>query len=468
MGDSDYGQRFLPKDSLEELRANFQEGRKVRVAGRVMTRREMGKSTFCDLKDESGRMQLYAKKDVLGEEGYKVFRDLSLGDIIGVEGELFNSKTGEHTIKIEKFERLSRIVRTMPEKWHGLKDVETRYRQRYVDLISNDEVRATFKARSRIIREIRAHLERQGFMEVETPMMQPIAGGARAKPFVTHHHALHADLFLRVAPELYLKRLLVGGFEKVYEINRNFRNEGLSIRHNPEFTMLELYQAYADYTDMMSITETMVHHLVTMLYGKDEIPYGERTLNFKTPWKRVSFYGALQEATGMDLRKVDVREAAKKLHVEVPSDMEEIDVLNEIFGEKVEKDLWEPTFVVDYPTVMTPLAKAKAEDPGLVYRFELFIAKMEIANAFSELNDPAVQRQRLMEQKEIIGENKEVDEDFLTALEYAMPPAGGLGIGFDRLVMLLTNQNSIRDVILFPQLRPEKKTAENARVGEES
>lgn len=460
MGTSDYGQRFLPKDSLADIRADFQEGRKVRVAGRVMTRREMGKSTFCDLKDESGRMQLYAKKDILGEEGYKTFRDLSLGDIIGLEGELFTSKMGEQTIKIEKFERLSKIVHTLPEKWHGLKDVEIRYRQRYVDLIANDEVRATFKSRSRIIREIRAYLDGMGFMEVETPMMQAIAGGARAKPFVTHHHALHADLFLRVAPELYLKRLLVGGFEKVYEINRNFRNEGISIRHNPEFTMLELYQAYADYTDMMDITEAVIHHLAVMLYGKEEVPYGERTLSFKRPWKRISFYGALEEATGMDFRKCDVREAAKKLHVEFSKEMEDIDVLNEIFGEKVEKDLWEPTFVVDYPTVMTPLAKAKTEDPELVYRFELFVAKMEIANAFSELNDPVIQRQRLTEQKELIGEHKEVDEDFLTALEYAMPPAGGLGIGIDRLVMLLTNQNSIRDVILFPQLKPKKKTEE--------
>ncbi|MBU9889425.1 MAG: lysine--tRNA ligase [Candidatus Omnitrophica bacterium] len=432
-----------------------------------MTRREMGKSTFCDLKDGSGRMQIYAKKDILGDDGYKAFRELSLGDIVGLEGELFTSKTGEQTIKVEKFERLSKIVRTLPEKWHGLKDVETRYRQRYVDLIANDEVRATFRTRSRIIREIRAFLDGQGFMEVETPMMQAIAGGARAKPFVTHHHALHADLFLRVAPELYLKRLLVGGFEKVYEINRNFRNEGISIRHNPEFTMLELYQAYADYTDMMEITEAVIHHLVVMLYGKEEIPYGDKTLNFKRPWKRVSFYGALQEATGMDLRTCDVRDAATKLHVEFSKDMEDIDVLNEIFGEKVEKDLWEPTFVVDYPTVMTPLAKAKAEDPALVYRFELFIAKMEVANAFSELNDPEVQRQRLTEQKEIIGEHKEIDEDFLTALEYAMPPAGGLGIGIDRLVMLLTNQGSIRDVILFPQLRPEKKAAPSAAAGEE-
>jgi lysyl-tRNA synthetase class 2 len=458
---SDYGHRFLPKDSLGEILASFQEGRKVRVAGRLMTRRDMGKSAFADLKDEEGRMQIYAKKDLLGEESYEFFKSLSLGDIVGVEGELFKSKTGEPTIKVEKFERLSKIVRTLPEKWHGLKDVETRYRHRYVDLIANDEVRVTFKARSRIVREIRAFLDQKGFMEVETPMMQPLAGGARAKPFVTHHHTLHADLFLRVAPELYLKRLLVGGFEKVYEINRNFRNEGISVRHNPEFTMLELYQAYADYEDMMAITEEMVHHLAVMLYGKDEIAWGDRTLHFKTPWKRVSFYGALQEATGIDFRKTSAREAAKKFHIEVTKDMEDIDILNEIFGEKVEKDLWDPTFVVDYPTIMTPLAKAKAEDPELVYRFELFVAKMEIANAFSELNDPAVQRERLTAQKELIGEHKEIDEDFLMALEYGMPPAGGLGIGIDRLVMLLTNQASIRDVILFPQLKPEKKAGEN-------
>jgi len=459
---SDYGQRFLPKDSLSEILANFQEGRRVRVAGRLMTRRDMGKSAFADLKDEGARMQIYAKRDILGEESYKFFTGLSLGDILGLEGELFKSKTGEPTIKVVKFERLSKIVRTLPEKWHGLKDVETRYRHRYVDLISNDEVRATFKARSRIIREIRAFLDKKDFMEVETPMMQPLAGGARAKPFVTHHHTLHTDLYLRVAPELYLKRLLVGGFEKVYEINRNFRNEGISVRHNPEFTMMELYQAYADYEDMMNITEELTHHLVTMLYGKDEIPYGDKTLNFKRPWKRVSFYGALEAATGMDFRKVNVREAAKKLRVEIADNMDDIDILNEIFGEKVEKDFWDPVFVIDYPTVMTPLAKAKNEDPGLVYRFELFVAKMEIANAFSELNDPTIQRQRLMEQKELIGESKEVDEDFLMALEYGMPPAGGLGIGIDRLVMLLTGQASIRDVILFPQLKPEKKTIEQA------
>ncbi|HTL46754.1 MAG TPA: lysine--tRNA ligase [Verrucomicrobiae bacterium] len=457
---SKYGTRFLPKEDIAAIRARFEAGVKVRTAGRLMAKRIMGKSVFFDLKDEEARIQLYVKKDVVGDAAFDFITTLSLGDIAGVDGELFLSKTGEQTIRVDKLELLSKIVRTLPEKWHGLKDVETRYRHRYVDLIVNDDVRQTFKARSRIIRDIRSFLDGRGFMEVETPMMQPIPGGARAKPFITHHNTLKLDLYLRVAPELYLKRLLVGGFEKVYEINRNFRNEGISVRHNPEFTMLELYQAWADYNDMMAITEELISGLVFALHGKYEIPYGERTINFKTPWKRVSFYDALREKTGIDFRKANVRDAANKLHVKFGDDFEDIDVLNEIFGEKVEEDLWDPTFVIDYPTVMTPLAKAKAEDPELVYRFELFIAKMELANAFSELNDPGIQRERLEEQKKMIGEHKEVDEDFLMALEYAMPPAGGLGIGIDRLVMLLTGQASIRDVILFPQLKPEAKKKE--------
>ena len=452
-----YGGRFLPVEPLASFLEPFEVGREVRVAGRLMARRIMGKSAFCDLKDESSRIQIYAKLDELGEQNYAEFTSLSLGDILGVEGSLFLSKTGEKSVKIERFKRLSRIVRTLPEKWHGLKDIETRYRHRYIDLIVNDEVRAVFKKRGRILREIRKFLEERGFMEVETPMMQPIPGGARARPFMTHHNSLHLDLYLRVAPELYLKRLLVGGFEKIYEVNRNFRNEGISVRHNPEFTMLELYQAYADYTDMMSLTEDLISSLVRSLYGKEEIPYGDKMLNFKTPWKRISFYGALHEKTGMDFRRANLRDAAKKFHIEVTHETADVDILNEIFGRHVEGDLWNPTFVVDYPTVMTPLAKAKEGDADLAYRFELFIAKMEIANAFSELNDAAIQRERLTAQKEIIGEHKMLDEDFLMALEYGMPPAGGLGIGIDRLVMVLTNQSSIRDVILFPQLKPEKE-----------
>jgi len=439
---------------------HFEEGRKVCAAGRLMARRIMGKSTFCDLKDESGRIQIYGKSDALGEDQYNLFKDLHIGDIIGVEGSLFLSKTGEKTVRLDKFTLLSRIVRTLPEKWHGLKDVETRYRHRYIDLIVNDEVRKTFKTRSSVIRRIRAFLDDKNFMEVETPMMQPIPGGARAKPFVTHHNTLHTNLYLRVAPELYLKRLLVGGFERVYEINRNFRNEGISVRHNPEFTMLELYQAYADYHDMMDLTEELVSGLVREIHGTDEIPYGDKTLNFTRPWKRISFYDSLKEKTGIDFKTADLKDSARKLGIKIDftdADVTDADILNEIFGRYVEEDLWDPTFVIDYPTMMTPLAKAKEDDPSVVYRFELFAAKMELANAFSELNDPAVQRERLTSQKEIIGEAKVIDEDFLLALEYGMPPAGGLGIGIDRLVMLLTNHHSIREVILFPQLRPEKQ-----------
>ncbi len=451
-----YGARFLPVEPVSSILNRFADGVKVRTAGRIMTRRNMGKSTFADLRDESGRIQIYGKKDELGDH-YDPFSNLSLGDIIGLEGSCFVSKTGEKSIRVEKFEILSAIVRTLPEKWHGLKDVEARYRHRYVDLIVNEETRETFKKRSQMIRDIRRFLDDKGFMEVETPMMQPIPGGARAKPFITHHNTLDVDLYLRVAPELYLKRLLVGGFQKVYELNRNFRNEGISVRHNPEFTMLEVYQAFADYTDMMALTEELISGLVRKFYGTDEIPYGDKTLNFKTPWKRISFYDALKEKTGIDLRTANLKEAAKKLHIRFPENEppEDVDILNEIFGEYLEPDLWDPAFVIDYPTIMTPLAKAKEDDPSLVYRFELFVAKMEIANAFSELNDPAIQRERLEAQKEMIGEHKVIDEDFLMALEYGMPPAGGLGIGIDRLIMLLTNQHSIREVILFPQLKPE-------------
>ncbi len=466
-----YGDRYLPVESLTSILTHFEPDRRIRTAGRLMARRVMGKSTFGDLKDQSARIQIYGKKDELGES-YDPFTALSLGDIIGIEGHLFISKTGEKSIRITNFTLLSKIVKTLPEKWHGLKDVETRYRHRYVDLIVNDNVRETFRMRSRIIRDIRAFLDKRDFMEVETPMMQPIPGGARAKPFVTHHNTLHMDLYLRVAPELYLKRLLVGGFEKVYEINRNFRNEGISVRHNPEFTMLELYQAYADYNDMMDIAEELITSLVKDLHGKEELPFGEgKTINFSRPWKRISFYDSLKEKSGVDFKTANLREAARKLRLgseEQIAGWEDADILNEAFGKFVEEDLWDPCFVIDYPTIMTPLAKAKKDDPNLVYRFELFMAKMEIANAFSELNDPHIQRERLESQREMIGEHKVIDEDFLMALEYGMPPAGGLGIGIDRLVMLLTNQASIRDVILFPVLKPEVQASAEIKNQEKS
>lgn len=456
-GEYPYGCRFLPLESLQEVLKSFQEGRQVRIAGRLMARRNHGKSTFCDLKDQSARIQIYAKADTLGTEAYERFCALDLGDIIGVEGKLFVSKTGERTVKIEKFTLLSKILRVLPEKWHGLRDVEIRYRHRYVDLIVNDEVRKVFQIRSEVVREIRRFLDSQGFLEVETPMMQPIPGGARARPFVTHHETLDMNLYLRVAPELYLKRLLVGGFEKVYEINRNFRNEGISVKHNPEFTMMELYQAYADYTDMMTIVEELLTHLVKTLHGREEILYGEKTLSFKRPWRKISFYEALREKTKIDWRKTDIKKEAKRLGIGFDATDEPMDVLNIVFGQFVEPDLWNPTFVVDFPTEFTPLAKSKGEDPQIADRFELYIAGMEIANAFSELNDPVIQRERLERQTEVIGGTKEVDEDFLMALEYGMPPAGGLGIGIDRLIMILANRSSIREVILFPHLRPEAK-----------
>ncbi len=451
-----YGGRFLPVDAVESVLNQFEEGKKVRLAGRLMAVRSHGKSSFGDLKDQSGRIQIYFKKDVVGDDNYELFQKLDLGDIIGVEGSLFTSKTGEKSLKVESFKLLSKIVQILPEKWHGLKDVEIRYRKRYLDLIANEEVRKNFKIRSGIIRSIRQFLDQRGFMEVETPMMQTIPGGAKAEPFKTHHRALHLDLFLRVAPELYLKRLLVGGFEKVYEINRNFRNEGISIKHNPEFTMLELYQSYADMNDVLEITEEMISSLVKEIHKKDTIQYGDKELNFSRPWKRISFYDALKEKTGVDWRSAkNIRTEAEKLKVKLEPEYDDVDILNEVFDEYVEPTLVSPTFVVDYPLIMSPLAKRKPGADDLVDRFELFIANMEIANAFSELNDPEEQRARFLKQKEALGEQKKIDEDFLTALEYGMPPAGGLGIGIDRLVMLLTNQHSIRDVILFPHLKPE-------------
>ena len=456
-----YGSKFPVSHSIQNLIDSFEEGKEVAIAGRLMAKRAHGKSTFADLKDETGKIQIYLKFDVVGEEAYNLFNALDLGDILGVHGTLFVSRMGEKTVRVEKFELLSKIVQVLPEKWHGLRDVELRYRHRYVDLIVNDEVRETFKKRSLIIRAIRQFMDARGFMEVETPMMQPIPGGARAKPFVTHHNTLHTDLYLRVAPELYLKRLLVGGFEKVYEINRNFRNEGISIKHNPEFTMMEIYQAYADYEDMMKLTEELISKLAVGIGGGEEIPYGDSKLNFKRPWKRISFYDALREKSKMNWRKGNIRELAKKAGIPVEKDSEEVDLLNEAFDQFVQPDLIDPTFVIDFPTVTTPLAKRKEDDPELCYRFEMYAAHMELANAFSELNDAFEQRQRLQEQQEVITQGKVVDQDFLLAMEYAMPPAGGIGIGIDRLVMLLTNSASIRDVILFPQLKPEKEREES-------
>jgi len=461
-----YGARFLPTEPIQGVRDQFEEGKKVRLAGRLMTIRSHGKSAFADLKDETSKIQLYFKKDIVGEAKYDLFKKMDLGDVVGAEGELFKSKTGELSVKVNSFELLSKIVDILPEKWHGLKDIEIKHRKRYLDLITSDETREVFRKRSLIIRRMREMLDAKGFMEVETPMMQPLAGGAKAEPFKTHHNTLHMDLFLRIAPELYLKRLLVGGFEKVYEINRNFRNEGISIKHNPEFTMMELYQAYADYTDMMEITEELVSGLVREVAGgKDEITYGEKTLSFKRPWKRITFFGSLKEKTGIDWQTCDVKKEAKRLGIRMESHFNEADILNEVFGEKVEQELVDPTFVMDYPLFMSPLAKQKEGAPHLVNRFELFISNMEIANAYSELNDPFEQRERFEKQAKELGSD-ERDEEFCQALQCAMPPAGGLGIGVDRLVMLLTNSHSIRDVILFPHLRPVSQTPDAENISE--
>ena len=452
-----YQDQFQPTDAVQSLLEPFQEGKAVKISGRMMTRRVHGKSAFADIHDWTGKIQVYLKYDVLGAEQFELFGLLDLGDILGIEGSLFTTHKGEKTVKVDRFHLLSKIVQVLPEKWHGLKDVEIRYRQRYVDLMMNSEVRDLFIKRSQIVRLIREFLDSRGFMEVETPMMQPIPGGARARPFVTHHEALHTDLYLRVAPELYLKRLLVGGFPKVYEINRNFRNEGISIKHNPEFTMLEVYEAYSDYKGMIRLTEELISSLVQKLYPSTTVPYGEnKTIDFKRPWRQVSFYDSLKEKSGLDWRKGNLRELAKKAEIPLEHYSEDVDILNEAFDRFVQSTLVNPTFVTDYPLITTPLAKRKNEESDLVARFELYIGCMEIANAFSELNDPFEQRQRMSEQQEIIGTKKTIDEDFLRALEYGMPPAGGLGIGIDRLIMLLTNSASIRDVILFPQLKPEK------------
>ena len=454
-GISLYSDVFRPTSRISDLLEPFVEGKQVQVAGRMMTRRAHGKSVFADLKDETGKIQIYVKFDLVGKDQFELFELLDLGDILGVDGSLFVTQKGEKTIKVNRFVLLSKIVQTLPEKWHGLKDVEARYRQRYLDLLMNEDVRKVFQTRSKLIREIREFLEKRGFMEVETPMMQPIPGGARARSFVTHHEALHTDLHLRVAPELYLKRLLVGGFSKVFEINRNFRNEGLSTKHNPEFTMLELYEAYSDSERMMELTEELIVSLVQNVCQSETIPFGKHHVNFKRPWKRVSFYEVLKEKSQLDWRNSDLKKLAGKVGIPLDHYSQDVDILNEAFDRFVEPDLIDPTFVVDYPALTTPLAKRNPKAPDLVERFELFVGQLELANAFSELNDPFEQRERLMKQKEIVGTDKKLDEDFLLALEYGMPPAGGLGMGVDRLIMLLTNSSSIRDVILFPQLRPE-------------
>jgi len=432
------------------------------LAGRIVAMRDFGKAAFAHIQDTTGKIQVYFRKDMLGES-YKIIKKLDIGDIVGLKGRLFRTRTNELTVEVDSFEFLTKSLRPLPEKWHGLKDIETRYRQRYVDLIVNPEVRQTFIKRSIIIKAVRDFLEAKGFIEVETPMMQPIPGGATAKPFKTHHNALDVDLYLRIAPELYLKRLLVGGYERVYELNRNFRNEGISTKHNPEFSMLEFYIAYRDYTFLMSFTEELIPYLAEKALGTLKIPYGETIIDLTPPWPRIPMLEALtQKGVPQEIFN-DAEKAvawARENRVEIEKGANLGKVLDEIFKEKVEPELIQPTFITDYPVELSPLSKRKPDNLALVERFELFICAREIANAFSELNDPMDQRQRFLKQVEAKDQGDEeahwMDEDFVRALEYGMPPAAGEGIGIDRLVMLLTNSQSIRDVILFPQLKPEQ------------
>ncbi|WP_211342375.1 lysine--tRNA ligase [Aquisalibacillus elongatus] len=433
----------------------------VTIAGRIMTKRGKGKAGFAHVQDVDGQIQIYVRKDRVGEESYEVFKQADLGDIVGVKGVMFKTKVGELSVKADEFFFLTKSLRPLPEKFHGLKDVEQRYRQRYLDLITNLESRETFILRSKIIQSMRRYLDDQGFLEVETPMMHAIPGGASARPFVTHHNALDIPLYMRIAIELHLKRLIVGGLEKVYEIGRVFRNEGVSTRHNPEFTMIELYEAYADYHDIMDLTENLVAHIAKEVLGTTKVQYGEEKVDLSPEWTRWHMVDAIKEVTGVDfwqeMTDEEAHQLAKDHGIDVESSMTFGHIVNEFFEQKVEDTLIQPTFIYGHPVAISPLAKKNEDDPRFTDRFELFIVGREHANAFSELNDPIDQRERFEAQvKEREAGNDEahyMDEDFLEALEYGLPPTGGLGIGIDRLVMLLTNSASIRDVLLFPQMR---------------
>jgi len=440
--------------------SNFQEGKKVSLCGRIMAKRLHGKVVFMDLRDASGKIQLYVKADIIGEKNFKILDDVDIADFLNVRGELFKTHTGEPTVKVEEFFILAKSLRPLPEKWHGLKDVELRYRQRYLDLVANEEVKKVFIMRSRIIRAIRNFLDAKGFLEVETPMMHSIAGGAAGRPFKTHHNEYGLDLYLRIAPELYLKRLLVGGLDKVYEINRSFRNEGVSTKHNPEFTMLEVYSAYADYEDMMELCEDLIISVAKEVLEDTKFIYQGKAVDLNPHWQRRSFAQMVKEKFGISAAD-EAGAMLKKLQDKgFALDKKRLtrSQVNSIIEDILEEDLSvNPTFVIDYFTNLCPLAKTKKDNPLVSERFELYVAGIEIGNAYSELNDPVEQRRRFQEEiKELnADEIKNVDDDYILALEHGMPPAGGLGIGIDRLTMLLTDQPSIRDVILFPLLRPE-------------
>ncbi len=456
MGIDPYGGRYEGAEAANDIKGRFKDGdntQRAKCAGRIVLLRDIGKLIFLTLRDRTGIIQAGLSKKLL-ERNWEFVKLLELGDIIGVAGQLGRTQTGEITIWADEVTLLSKSLSQPPEKFHGLADVDLRYRHRYVDLWVNPEVMERFKIRSDILSSIRRFLQQRGFLEVETPMMQTIAGGAAAKPFVTHHNSLAMDLYLRIAPELFLKRLLVGGMEKVFEINRNFRNEGLSRQHNPEFTMLELYQAYGDYSVMMELTEELISGLVEKFCGKKEVEFSQMQIDFSRPWRRAMYAELLKEYSGCDIEDIKaIRGKAERLEID-HSKMDDIVVVNEVFEHTVEEYLINPTFVLDYPAALCPLTKQKKSDPRYAERFELFIGKMELANAYTELNDPMVQeenfRLQLRGQQESMAK---MDEDFVQALKYGMPPAGGLGIGIDRLVMVLTGAASIRDVILFPLLK---------------
>ncbi len=462
-------ERLRTSATEEELR-NFGT---ISVAGRIMALRLHGKTCFAHLRDYTGQIQLYARADQLADD-YPLFTDLDAGDFIGVTGELFRTRTGELTVAVKSFAFLTKSLRPLPEKWHGLKDVETRYRQRSVDLLVNPKVRDVFLLRTRLIKAIREFLDARGFLEVETPMMHPIPGGAAARPFVTHHNALDVDLYLRVAPELYLKRLVVGGLDRVYEINRNFRNEGVSTQHNPEFTMLEFYQAYADASDLMELTEALFLHLAQSLIGSPRVRSQGEVIDFSPPWQRLGFFQALSEALGVavtpDADSERIWQVARAKGLEVASPHSTGKLWKELFEALVEPMLVQPTFVVDFPIELSPLAKRKREDPKRADRFELFVARKELANAYTELNDPQEQRERFQgqaaERERGNDEAHWLDEDFVRALEYGMPPTAGEGIGIDRVVMVFADQPSIRDVVFFPHLRPEPRPEDGGGGGQ--
>lgn len=446
-------------DSFEEL-----DGKTVSIAGRIMAKRGMGKTSFCDIQDRDGKIQLFVRINELGEEAYEEFKKLDIGDIIGVSGTVFKTRMGEISVKVHEYTLLSKSLRPLPEKFHGLKDTDIRYRQRYLDLIVNPEVKKTFILRSRIISAIRSFLDSRGFLEVETPILNLIPGGANARPFITYHNTLDLDMYLRIAPELYLKRLIVGGMEKVYEIGRMFRNEGMSIKHNPEFTLLEVYEAYTDYHGMMKLTEDLYVHIADTVLGTRKFEYQGHEIDLNLPWPRMTMTEAVKKYTGIDFDTIASDEEALALAKEKGLETDGLatkgEILNLFFEEFVEANLIQPTFIMDYPVEVSPLTKRKPDKPELTERFELFITGREMANAYSELNDPIDQKERFLAQvrKREQGDEEAnmMDEDYVIALEHGLPPTGGLGVGIDRLVMLFTNSFSIRDVLLFPTMKPKE------------